>query len=188
MKSHEIVNSQKYTTWNTKKKEGWEAYRRKTEFNDKFMYVSEISNEKPDKVLGILEKELTRIKHASFGKVKVSKKTNDAKKLESLQSQKAKLDDSGNAAKVDEEIADTLKRIQIKEYERDLSKIDEIKSQKGKSAAIFHLKDKILGKKKVSQEQTYVIDPETGKELYSPIKEASLKYCVSRRKVCRSNS
>ena len=62
-----------------------------------------------------------------------------------------------------------------------MKNLEETKFIRGISAAIFTLKEKILGKKKIGQEQVMVLEPETRKELYSPneIKEASLNYCVN---------
>ena len=51
---------------------------------------------------------------------------------------------------------------------------------KGKSAAIFKLKDDILGTKKAEQEAASLIHFKSGVELTNPkdIKGASLQYCV----------
>ena len=56
-----------------------------------------------------------------------------------------------------------------------------LRKNKGKSAAIFKVKDALLGKKKVSQDQVAIIDPESGGTVYSPeeIKKVSLQYCVT---------
>ena len=64
--------------------------------------------------------------------------------------------------------------------EKEIGKLKDMKSKKGKSAAIFHLKDKVVGRKKTGQEATTMIDPVTSEELVTrgKIKEASLNYCV----------
>ena len=54
----------------------------------------------------------------------------------------------------------------------------ELKKVKGSSAAIYKLKEKILGSKKISQEAVSMIDPETGLMIVEKekLKEASCKY------------
>ena len=44
--------------------------------------------------------------------------------------------------------------------------LEEIRTDKGNSAAIFNLKDRILGKKKSTQEQIVIINPENDKEWF----------------------
>ena len=53
------------------------------------------------------------------------------------------------------------------------------KKSKGKSAAVFRLKDEVLGSKKNAMEPVIINDPDTDEPIHSPekIKEASLKYC-----------
>ena len=55
-----------------------------------------------------------------------------------------------------------------------------LKKKKGKSAAIFNLKDKVIGKKISVQEATTMKDPKTKDTLTNrnEIKQASLNYCV----------
>ena len=52
---------------------------------------------------------------------------------------------------------------------------------KGKAAELFSLRDKILGKRKGTQDQVVINDPETGEDVYTPeeIKKVSLKYLVN---------
>ena len=61
-----------------------------------------------------------------------------------------------------------------------MKELENIKQNKGKAAAVFSLKDKVIGKKKTPQEQVMIIDPETGKEVYTPkdIKRVSLNFVV----------
>ena len=71
--------------------------------------------------------------------------------------------------------------IKNKEYERDVAQLENIRHNKGKSAAIFKMREKLLGNKKATQEQIVVFNPKTGKEVFDPeeIKMVSLEYCVS---------
>ena len=62
------------TIFNTHKINGWQVYKEKTETNDKLEYVAKLDRGDPEFLLGIVEKETTKIKYASFGKVKVYSK------------------------------------------------------------------------------------------------------------------
>ena len=64
--------------------------------------------------------------------------------------------------------------------EKELGDLKSLKDKKGKSAVIFNLKDRVVGKKKSVQEATTMKHPKTGKELTDrkEIREASLEYCV----------
>ena len=55
----------------------------------------------------------------------------------------------------------------------------DVRKKKGRIAAIFKLKDTIVGKRKSERENTTVLYPKTKKEVYSveEIKSASLHYC-----------
>ena len=143
MKNNNIVNSQKVILWNTKKKAGWTTYKNKTEHNEKFMFIANVEDEDPNKLLSVLEKELTSVKHASFGKVKISKKDKDKKRLENLQREKSQKKPKRELEEINSDIESTLKNIQRKEYDKELKELDEIECSKGKSAAIYKLKDKI---------------------------------------------
>ena len=81
---------------------------------------------------------------------------------------------------VDAKMADVLYKIESKQFESDMNKLKEIKREKGKAAAVFKLKEKILGKKKVGQEPAVIKDPETGFEITKAeeIKQVTLNYCV----------
>ena len=61
-----------------------------------------------------------------------------------------------------------MKDIQKEEYRKQLNSLQEIANKKGKSAAIFNLRDRILGGKKQCQEQVALTDPVTGKEVTTP--------------------
>ena len=81
---------------------------------------------------------------------------------------------------VETEMAEALKAIQTKKHERDIKYLDELNSNKGKSAAVFGLHKKVVGSKKSAQEQVAIINPETGNYVYTAdeIKKVSLNYCV----------
>ena len=87
LKKHHIP-SNKETIWNTKKKDGWVNYRNKTENNEQLNRVPNEHAKGPDFVLNLIEKELNRVKYSCFGKIKISSKTKDMKRLEMLQKKK----------------------------------------------------------------------------------------------------
>ena len=91
------------------------------------------------------------------------------------------LDDKDEKVKeVDKEIAEQLLSEQRKKLENEISKLKEIKAQKGRAASVFQLKERIVGSKKSPQEPAVIRDPDT-KEYVTDTKEIkriSLKYCV----------
>ena len=81
---------------------------------------------------------------------------------------------------IDNEMAETLKIIEKKKLEKDIRHLEVLNINKGRSAAVFSLKDKILGNKKLNQDQVVLTDPETGLDVHSPeeIKRVSLEYLM----------
>ena len=61
-----------------------------------------------------------------------------------------------------------------------MAKLKDMKTNKGRAATVFNLKDKIVGSKKQQQEPAVIIDPSTKKSVTDTeeIKRISLKYCV----------
>ena len=70
---------------------------------------------------------------------------------------------------------------QLKNYEKKLADLKKLKNEKGKSAAVFKLKDKIVGNKKVGQEAVSMKDPVSGELIVEQeeLKKASAKYVSS---------
>ena len=81
---------------------------------------------------------------------------------------------------LEDKITDQVITNQRKQLQKELCLLKDKHNKKGKSAAIFHLKDKVVGKKKAVQEATVMKDPNTQEVLTKrkEIKEASLNYCV----------
>ena len=79
---------------------------------------------------------------------------------------------------VEEKIANLLVQRQREEYEKKLKTLNTLKTTKGKSAALFHLKAKVLGDKKVQQEAVVIEDPENHELIFDAeqIKSTSLNY------------
>ena len=145
----------KSVIWNTRKRGGWDVYKQRTENNERLYKVVESNEEDPEKVLKCIEKELTSVKFASFGKVKHSSKSKEQKKLDTLQTEKIKVSDEEQVNKneiiesIDKEMTSVLKSIENKKFEKDINQLESIKKSKGRAAATFSLKKMIVGKKKI---------------------------------------
>ena len=119
--------------------------------------------------------------------VKISGKNKNEKQLENLQKEKNKIvndnepEKNRRLAKVDTQMASTLKEMEKETFEKDVKYLENLRKEKGKSAAVFSLKEKILGRKKRTQERVVLNDPETGRDVTTPaeIKRVSLNYLVN---------
>ena len=80
---------------------------------------------------------------------------------------------------IDEQIRTTLLQKQRIGFEKKLEIMRNIKTNKGKNAAIFYLKTDIFGSKSVASDPTTIIDTETKTEIStaSEIRKVSLQYC-----------
>ena len=171
MKPPNRVASRKTVIWNTKRKNGWQIYKDKTENNSKFNKASEYDGDDAEKVMKMIETEVTKVKFASFGKIKVYSKDRNLKKLEELQQEKMKTvnqDDNRAMEHLDSEIAVVLKKIERDKFEKDINYLERIKETKGRSTAEFGLRNKVLGRKQATPEQVVLIDPATGVEVNTP--------------------
>jgi hypothetical protein len=81
---------------------------------------------------------------------------------------------------VDQKISEILLHEQRNNFEKESTALKDLKLKKGKSASIFDLKNKIVGKKKMEQEATVLKDPTNNQEVTDPeeIKKVSLNYCT----------
>ena len=178
---------EKYKMWNMNKLGGWQKFNELTEDNAKFQNIIEDDSENPSTLMDQIDKELTKVKFRSFGKVTVRNELKTTKELKNLQNEKFELLRNKTNTEKDEEIKvleekitkEVLSTQRIK-LEKEIEELKNMKSKKGKSAVIFNLKDRIVGKKKTIQEATTMVDPETKEDLKTrkKIKEASLSYCV----------
>ena len=148
MRQNKIVANQKQVVWNTRKKMGWEKYKDMTENSNEFNKASSME-ESPNKILNVIEKESEKIKHICFGKVKLSSKGKKDKKLEELHKKKMKIDDIEEAQvrekeleEVDAKIVEMMTEIQKENYEKEINNLEEVRKEKGKSAAIFKFHEK----------------------------------------------
>ena len=90
------------------------------------------------------------------------------KELNLLYSKKSKANEIEEIEKVDEEIAEKLLGLQREHYEKKLEYLKDLKKEKGKSAAIFKLKEKVVGSKKEGMESVSMNDPITGQMICDP--------------------
>ena len=76
-------------------------------------------------------------------------------------------------------IAEELLRLRKADIEEELGNIYRLKNSKGDSAAVFNVRDKILGRKKDADEPAVIKDPKTGELVFQPsdILKASVEYC-----------
>ena len=121
---------------------------------------------------------MTKKKFAAFGKVKLRKENKDLKKLYEVKS--SKLENNINIEEVKNDITKKLLELQREEVEKEIREKMLLKQTKGKSAAVFSTLRKIVGSKKMGQEQVSMRDPKTNLEVFEPddIKTVSLQYCV----------
>ena len=75
MRNSRPFPGRKSIQWNLKKKGGWLRYKQKTENNEKLLKCANKTDESPTKVYKSIKKEITKVKFASFGKVKFTSKT-----------------------------------------------------------------------------------------------------------------
>ena len=98
------------------------------------------------------------------------------KELSKLYEQK----DNGNCEHedIDQLINNKLHEHQLKNYEKKLSDLKRLKTEKGRSAGVFKLKEKIVGSKKTNQEAVTMKDPDSGELIMEneELKEASVRY------------
>ena len=137
-----------------------------------------------------IDKELENVKYKAFGKAKEIRKPKTSREVVALQKEKAKLfggvEGKDNliydeqVKKIDEQIAVNLLKIQKDAFEKELKALKDIKTSKGKAAAIFKTKAKIVVPKSLAPEAVVLIDPITKTEVTTPdnIKRVSLDYCT----------
>ena len=189
LKLDKPVGGRKLVRWNTKKDGGWEAYYKMTTNNDQLMNIgNDEFEEDPEIIVKKIENVMKDIKYQAFGKVKEKANTKVCKELESLQKEKIKLfnlkDPKNNVEEkikeIDSQISLNLLKKQREAFESELESLRELKKSKGISAAVFRVREKVVGPKSSKQEATVIIDSKTNLEVSTPeeIKRVSLQYCV----------
>ena len=119
------IPTKKHVTWNTKKHNGWEKYKDITENNKELERAMNIDSEDPEIIWKIIDKQMTKAKFASFGKVKIKSKDKNNKELESLQHHKIQIannqedrEKETKLDKIDKQMANVLSTIQSNQFDR----------------------------------------------------------------------
>ena len=80
---------------------------------------------------------------------------------------------------INKKLAEALHELNKANYEKEIRSLTTVKNAKGISAAVFRLKEKVVGPKQCAVDAVVVEDPETGEIVDDPgkIKEVTLNYC-----------
>ena len=179
MKNPKMKVNKSEVIWNTNKPGGWSKYKEMRENNTDLDCIAESAeNLTSNEIMTRLENKTSKIKYKSFGKVKNSRGMENDKELEVLYSEKTMATSPKEIQEVEDKIAGKLLEKQRKEYENKLEHLKNIKKEKGKSAAIFKLKEKVIGSKKEGMESVSMKDPVSGSMICDPeqLKQASTEY------------
>ena len=135
------------------------------------------SNELMERIIKLMNK----IQFQYFGKVKEIHGTQKNKELEELYKLKFKAVNENNELEeieVENKIRKELLELERNEFEKKLKCLADIHNKKGRSAAIFKLKEQILGSKKSGQDAVCMDDPDTGQIIVEKesLKNASVRY------------
>ena len=147
-----IPQPEKHVIWNTNKPGAWDEYKAITDEHPDIFKLSEDDIHCPSEFNDKFEKIMKKVKYKAFGKVTFANKTSVDKPLANLYDERAKCivnkTDEEEVSDVEGKIASLLIEKQRNEYEKKLKALNTLKTTKGKSAAVFDLKAKILGYKK----------------------------------------
>jgi hypothetical protein len=180
--SKDFQKDGKLTNWNTNKENGWKQYLEQTTDNE---VLDDLANnaEKTDssELMDKITKVMNKVKFKCFGEVKISHGSSRNKRLEGLYKLKSKAvneSDDSEINQIESQIKEELLMQQKQNFENKLKCLDNMRNQKGNSAAIFKLKEQILGSKKTGPEAVSMEDPETGLMIVEKesLKKASVKY------------
>ena len=82
---------------------------------------------------------------------------------------------------INNKISTAIKEVQQKKLEDEMTKFRRIKASKGNSAAVFKLRDEVLGSSKQGLDPVVLLDPNTNLPVMTPeeIKTITLNYCVN---------
>ena len=88
-------------------------------------------------------------------------------------------DENGLVNEANEKSQENTDEQHSADLENEMEKVRDIRRRKGPAAAIFHVKESVLGGKLASAVPTVINDPVSGVEIFNPerIKEASVQYC-----------
>ena len=173
----EKVTEPKVVLWNLNKEGGWKSYKELTSKNNALVEVTE-KNMSSNDMMNAIEKELNKVRYKAFGKVTYSNNIFSKKCLKEKKNMKE--DEMGNREISEKEMSNIIMAEQRASLDKKLSKIVDIKNSKGGCAAIFKLRDDVIGPKKLGQEQTAMIHPESNELIFNKddIKDLTVKYCA----------
>ena len=183
------MTKKKVKTWNTNKENGWAVFRNLTENNKVLKSVNFNEIKEPTNECRKIENEIEKCKFKSFGKVTYRPERNRTINTDRLIEEKSDIlkckkiiseEDYKKLNRLDEEIAQAIKTDQRNKLEKEFEKIKRNLATKGRSKAIFNLKNDIVGNRNKSLEPSALICPKT-KEMMtdkSKIKTITLNYCL----------
>ena len=189
VKTTKIVASHKNIRWNTNKVGGWEKYSEIADRNEKLFELANCELNEPEVLMNKIGKEMNNMKYVAFGKVKEKTSKKSFNSVDVIQKEKVKifekktgenhLEFAAKVESIDKRLSSALIGQQRESFLARMESITKLQKQKGRSAAVFNLKDDVIGHKKTGQEATILIDPITRKEVTSPfeIRRVSLDYC-----------
>ena len=154
VKKERNKSTPKVKIWNLNKEGGWSMYKSLTENNVRLSNIVSLEENSgdpdPDKIMKKIDKEMTKAKFDSFGKVKYSDKNKSSQKLSNQQKERFQCKNDVEIANINDEIAFELEKVRKENLKQEFNKLKEIKNKKGNIAAIFNLRETLVGKKKVT--------------------------------------
>ena len=83
-----------------------------------------------------------------------------------------------NVEAVNTKLSSALAKVNKRNLEKEIESLTSTKRKKGSSAAVYKLREKVLGPKETMLDAVVIDDPESGFPIHDPnqIKAASLKY------------
>ena len=124
--------------------------------------------------MSVIDKEMKKVKFQSFDKVSFS---NDIINKKSIRELKKRANSETVTADID--LHDVILAEQRLALEKELFDLTTTSKSKGKSAAIFKLKDSVTGPKKIGQEPTAMLHPDSNELIINreEITKTTLAYC-----------
>ena len=180
---HSSINKfqKKFTRWNTNTQNGWNIFKDLTTNNEKLEQIANSPSTDPDELMRKISRELDAVRYKAFGRVKVKTKTEEDKLSKLLKEKEELIDRNECIDEVDERICDEIQEKQRSEMSKELDKLYDLKRNKGNAAAVFELKEKVLGKKKGVEGPTAITNPITNETTFNPkeILKICADYCVN---------
>ena len=116
------------------------------ETNRKLLRIAYTEDKNAEQMEKEIDRELNKVKHFAFGKVKVYSKPKKKRQLEKLQMKKINLaNENTNGSKddkmaqIDADITEILKEMHSEQFAKDVAFLETMKQNKGKSAATFNV-------------------------------------------------